>query len=62
MHTGKKILLSQPLNFGGGLPDDAYEEILDKCDDSERDVSKEKTANHYTYAKLEENDVGLKKL
>lgn len=42
--------------------DDAYEEFIDKCDDFEREVAKEVTANHYTYAELEENDVDLKKL
>ncbi len=42
--------------------DDAYEELLDKCDDFEREVAKEVTANHYTYAELEENDLDLKKL
>ncbi|WP_322865222.1 Chromate resistance protein ChrB [Aquicoccus sp. G2-2] len=42
--------------------DDAYEEFIDKCDDFERDVAKEVTANHFTYAELEENDVDLKKL
>jgi CRISPR/Cas system-associated endoribonuclease Cas2 len=42
--------------------DDAYEEFIDKCDDFETEVAKEVTANHYTYAELEENDVDLKKL
>jgi CRISPR/Cas system-associated endoribonuclease Cas2 len=42
--------------------DAAYEEFIDKCDDFEREVAKEITANHYTYAELEENDVDLKKL
>ena len=42
--------------------DDAYEEFIDKCDDFEAEVAKEVTANHYTYAELEENDVDLKKL
>jgi hypothetical protein len=42
--------------------DDAYEEFIDKCDDFEREVAKEVTANHFTYAELEENDVDLKKL
>lgn len=41
---------------------DAYEEFIDKCDDFEREVAKEVTANHYTYAELEENDADLKKL
>ncbi|MGB8622332.1 MAG: Chromate resistance protein ChrB [Paracoccaceae bacterium] len=42
--------------------DDAYEEFLDKCDDFEREVAKEVTAGHFTFAELEENDVDLKKL
>src|SRR3546814_20978094 len=42
--------------------DDAYEELIDKCDDFEREVAKEVDASHFTYAELEENDVDLKKL
>ena len=42
--------------------DEAYSEFIDKCDDFEREVAKEVTASHYTYAELEENDVDLKKL
>ena len=42
--------------------DDAYEEFIDKCDDFEREVAKEITEVHYSYAELEENDVDLKKL
>jgi Protein ChrB, N-terminal len=42
--------------------DDAYAEFIDKCDDFEREVAKEVTANHFTFAELEENDVDLKKL
>lgn len=42
--------------------DDAYEEFIDKCDDFEREVAKEVTASHFTYAELEENDADLKKL
>jgi hypothetical protein len=42
--------------------DDAYGEFLDKCDDFEREVAKEVTARHFTFAELEENDVDLKKL
>lgn len=42
--------------------DEAYAEFIDKCDDFEREVAKEVTASHYTYAELEENDVDLKKL
>jgi len=42
--------------------DDAYEEIIDKCDDFEAEVAKEITARHFTFAELEENEVDLKKL
>ena len=42
--------------------DEAYREFLDKCDDFEREIARERAANHYTYAELEENDVDLKKL
>jgi hypothetical protein len=42
--------------------DEAYAEFIDKCDDFEREVAKEVTASHFTYAELEENDVDLKKL
>ncbi|WP_066818398.1 Chromate resistance protein ChrB [Frigidibacter mobilis] len=42
--------------------DEAYAEFIDKCDDFEREVAKEITAAHYSYAELEENDVDLKKL
>ena len=42
--------------------DEAYAEFIDKCDDFEREVAKEISAGHYSYAELEENDVDLKKL
>jgi hypothetical protein len=42
--------------------DEAYAEFLDKCDDFEREVAKEITAGHFTYAELEENDADLGKL
>ena len=42
--------------------DEAYAEFIDICDDFEREVAKEITAGHYSYAELEENDVDLKKL
>ncbi len=42
--------------------DDAYAEFIDKCDDFEREVAREISADHYTYAELEENDVDLRKL
>lgn len=42
--------------------DDAYDELIDKCADFERDIAKEQAASHFTYAELEENDVDLRKL
>lgn len=42
--------------------DEAYREFIDKCGDFEAEIAKERAANHYTYAELEENDVDLKKL
>jgi len=42
--------------------DNEYEEIIDRCEDFLRQVSKEWDANHFTYAELEENDVDLVKL
>jgi len=41
---------------------DEYEEILDKCQDFQAQVSKEYVAEHFTYAELEENEVDLLKL
>ncbi|HEY5083754.1 MAG TPA: Chromate resistance protein ChrB [Rhizomicrobium sp.] len=42
--------------------DEQYREFIDKCHDFKGEVAKEVTANHFTYAELEENDVDLKKL
>ena len=42
--------------------DEEYTEIIDKCRDFLREIEKEITANHFTYAELEENDEDLKKL
>ena len=42
--------------------DEAYRELIDKCDDFESEIAKEVAAEHFTYAELEENDVDLKKL
>ena len=41
---------------------DEYEEIVDRCEDFLGQVQKEYTANHFTYAELEENEVDLVKL
>ena len=42
--------------------DEQYVEFIDKCADFEGEIAKETSANHFTYAELEENDVDLKKL
>ena len=42
--------------------DEAYREFIDKCSDFDAEIAKERAANHFTYAELEENDVDLKKL
>ncbi|MFI7190106.1 Chromate resistance protein ChrB [Nocardia nova] len=42
--------------------DEEYEEILDKCQDFLAEIDKETTAQHFTYAELEENDEDLTKL
>jgi len=42
--------------------DDEYEEIIDRCGDFLQQVEKEYTAEHFTYAELEENDEDLVKL
>jgi hypothetical protein len=41
---------------------DEYEEIVDRCEDFLRQVKKEYTESHFTYAELEENEVDLVKL
>ncbi len=42
--------------------DEAYKEFIDKCADFEAEIAKERAADHFSYAELEENDVDLKKL
>lgn len=42
--------------------DEEYREFLDKCEDFHKEIEKETSAGHFTYAELEENDVDLKKL
>ncbi|MCQ4083592.1 chromate resistance protein ChrB [Streptomyces sp. RB6PN25] len=42
--------------------DDEYEEIVDRCQDFLQQIEKEYTAEHFTYAELEENDEDLVKL
>ena len=41
---------------------DEYEEIVDRATDFLAEVEKERVADHFTYAELEENDVDLAKL
>lgn len=42
--------------------DEAYREFIGKCADFEAEIAKETTAEHFTYAELEENDEDLEKL
>jgi hypothetical protein len=42
--------------------DDEYEEIVDKCDDFLAGIDKEFTAEHFSFAELEENEVDHQKL
>ena len=42
--------------------DEAYREFIDKCAAFEAEIAKERAADHFTYAELEESDVDLKKL
>ncbi|WP_051321146.1 Chromate resistance protein ChrB [Rhizobium mesoamericanum] len=42
--------------------DEAYKELLDRCDDFEAEISKEVATDHYSFAEIEENDLDLKKL
>ncbi|MFC7556088.1 Chromate resistance protein ChrB [Pseudoroseomonas wenyumeiae] len=41
---------------------EAYREFLEKCADMEAEIAKERAANKFSYAELEENEVDLKKL
>jgi hypothetical protein len=52
----------QLVNSFNAVRDDEYEEIIDRCDDFQRQVRKEHEANHFTYPELEENEVDLVKL
>jgi hypothetical protein len=68
--SGSAVLLSCDVLAGEpevraqfqGARNDEYEEITDKCQDFLAQVEKEYTANHFTYAELEENEVDLVKL
>lgn len=54
--------VSQLLEVFNAARDDEYEEIVDRCNDFLQQVAKEYTAEHFTYAELEENEVDLVKL
>jgi hypothetical protein len=67
---GTATLLRSEAVVGGGdvvsaynaARDDEYEEVVDKCQDFLAEVQKEITAEHFTYAELEENEEDLTKL
>ena len=42
--------------------DEQYREFIGRCADFETEIAKERAANKYTYAELEEEDTDLKKL
>src|SRR5215471_15886829 len=42
--------------------DEQYREFIGRCADFEAEIAKERVANKYTYAELEEEDTDLKKL
>lgn len=42
--------------------DEEYRELIDRCADFEAEIAKERAADHFSYAEVEENDVDLKKL
>ena len=68
--SGTAVLLSCSVLAGGSdvhkafqtARNEEYEEIVDRCEDFLQQVKKEYTANHFTYAELEENEVDLVKL
>lgn len=64
-----QLVRADPLAGGGDLVcaynaarDDEYEELVDKCTDFLAEIDKETTAEHFTYAELEENEEDLTKL
>ncbi|HEX7659085.1 MAG TPA: Chromate resistance protein ChrB [Pseudonocardiaceae bacterium] len=67
---GTAVLLSSHPLVGGqevlalfqAARDDEYGEIVDKCQDFLAEIDKETTAEHFTYAELEENEEDLTKL
>ena len=63
------LLRCDPMVAGGDITDaynaardDEYEEIEDRCRDFHAEIERETTAEHFTYAELEENDEDLTKL
>jgi len=68
--SGTAVLMSCQALAGGqdvraafqAARDDEYDEITDRCQDFQAQVQKEYTADHFTYAELEENEVDLVKL
>jgi Protein ChrB, N-terminal len=68
--SGTAVLMRSPILAGGtevaaafaAARDDEYEEILDKCQDFLDGIEKEFTAEHFTFAELEENEVDYTKL
>lgn len=54
--------VGQLVDSFNAVRNDEYEEIVDRCQDFQRQVAKEYDDNHFTYAELEENDVDLVKL
>ena len=67
---GSAVLFRSPLLAGGAdvaaafraARDDEYEEIVDKCQDFQAGIEKEFTAEHFSFAELEENEVDHTKL
>lgn len=68
--SGTAILLRSTLLAGGAAVfeafraarDDEYDEIVDKCQDFLAGIEKEFTAQHFSFAELEENEVDHLKL
>jgi DNA-binding transcriptional regulator PaaX len=68
--AGTAVLLRSPILAGGAevsaafaaARDDEYDEIIDKCHDFLAGIEKEFTAEHFSFAELEENEVDYTKL
>jgi hypothetical protein len=67
---GTAVLLSCSVLAGGAevtsmfesARNDEYQEIIDRCEDFLTGIEKEFTAQHFSFAELEENDVDFQKL